>query len=263
MRGLLRSLYKAVSRTLGGKRFVEPVGPETDPAGTADDLRNISILPEPPLRVAHRTAAGRRERLLVDLLSPERARINRVGRDARWRTRHRWTARHLSVEQLEKRVMLAVDVWSGGNVSVDENWSDPKNWQSGVAPQADDNLVFPAGPTGTALTSNNDFAAGTRFRAITISAAGYDITGTNGLSLIEGITSNFTGAGTSSIIDIPSITLAASQTIYNANAGTTLIINSNLDTGNLLLLTVDGWETRRSAEWSVTRGASRKMAPAR
>src|SRR5271154_3942072 len=113
MRGLLRRLYNAVSTALGGKRFVEAVSTDADPIRSPGDPHNISILPEPPLRVVERTATLRRQRLLVDMIDPERARLNRIGRDQRWRSRHRWNVSHLTMEQLEKRVMLATDIWTG------------------------------------------------------------------------------------------------------------------------------------------------------
>src|SRR5262245_35120935 len=66
-----------------------------------------------------------------------------------------------NVEALEERIVFATRVWTG---AVDANWMTPGNWVGGVAPQADDNLLFPAGVTGSALTSTNDFPDGTRFR---------------------------------------------------------------------------------------------------
>ncbi len=47
---------------------------------------------------------------------------------------------------------------------------------------AGNTLIFPTGPTGAALTSNNDIAAGTVFNSIAVQASGYVITG-NGVGL--------------------------------------------------------------------------------
>src|SRR5947207_13518363 len=62
----------------------------------------------------------------------------------------------VSLEPLESRIAPVVRLWSGASLA-SGNWSDAANWVSGVAPQADDNLVFSAGAAH--LTNLNDFAA--------------------------------------------------------------------------------------------------------
>ncbi|HKO57007.1 MAG TPA: hypothetical protein VJ276_14115 [Thermoanaerobaculia bacterium] len=66
----------------------------------------------------------------------------------------------------------ATRTWTG---TIDSSWMNPGNWAGGVAPVADDDLLFPAG--AVRLTATNDFPPLTRFHSITTSAAGYDLNG--------------------------------------------------------------------------------------
>jgi autotransporter-associated beta strand protein len=120
--------------------------------------------------------------------------------------------------------------WIGGGP--DNNWSDGANWVGGVAPSANDNLIFPT----AALTylSVDDFAAGTQFRSVTIAGSSYSITG-NGVTLLEGLVDSANGPDG---FTAP-LTLAAAQTIINGNANSTLTLGS-IDTGLLQTLTFDG-----------------------
>ena len=81
---------------------------------------------------------------------------------------------------------MATLIWQGPGT----NLSSAANWVGGLAPSQDDHLVFPA---GAAATLTNDFAAGTRFRSITISD-GYTIQGTNAITLLEGVHFNSSSA---------------------------------------------------------------------
>ena len=139
------------------------------------------------------------------------------------------------IEALESRVLLAADLWTGAGGN--SNWTTGANWASGVAPRPGDDLIFPTGAAQT--TNNNDFAAGTSFNSIMLRGSGYAITG-NAIALTNGIVaSNASGAGNADNINLP-ITLAASQTILDANAGATLSLNGTIDTGSFLNLTFDG-----------------------
>src|SRR5690349_2644318 len=101
------------------------------------------------------------------------------------------------VEYLEDRLLFAIRVWSG--LGVDANWSTAANWAGGVAPTSDDNLVFPAG--ASQLSNFNDLANNTRFRSITISDPGYNISeaggGPHGIGVLEGFVYNATASGAS------------------------------------------------------------------
>src|SRR3954463_15114974 len=104
----------------------------------------------------------------------------------RLQDRNRKQRRNMFLERLEDRSLMASMIWSGQS-TVDSNWTTGANWVGGVAPQQDDSLVF---PLGAARQSNtDDFAAGTRFRSITISD-GYTLGGTRQLTLLEGVTMN-------------------------------------------------------------------------
>src|SRR5262245_8560759 len=88
----------------------------------------------------------------------------------RLQDRNRKQRRNLFLERLEDRSLLATLIWSGNGS--DLNLSTAANWVGNVAPQQDDNLVFPAGVTklGTAQSPLvNNLPDGTRFRTITIS----------------------------------------------------------------------------------------------
>jgi autotransporter-associated beta strand protein len=98
---------------------------------------------------------------------------------------YRRPRRHLGLEQLETRLSPATSIWSGANAAIDTKWSDGANWQSHLAPNPGDDLVFPSlmgSPPPGAFTPTNDFAAGTTFNSITISGSNYTLGG-NALTL--------------------------------------------------------------------------------
>ncbi|HYH65912.1 MAG TPA: hypothetical protein VD866_14530, partial [Urbifossiella sp.] len=142
----------------------------------------------------------------------------------------------LGHEVLEDRTLFATRVWAG--LAADGLWSSPANWAGNVAPQPDDSLVFPAGAGNT--TNTNDYVSGTRFRSVTISAAGYAIgeqaPGTNRVVLLDGLVYN-AAAGDASFT--APVVLGANQTFFAANANTTLTLGS-LDLAGLQTLSVDG-----------------------
>src|SRR3954447_5025988 len=139
----------------------------------------------------------------------------------RLQDRNRKQRRNLFLERLEDRSLLATMLWSGG---VDTSLKNPANWVGNVAPQQDDSLVFPAtATTKTGLV--NDFAAGTRFRSITISDA-YTLTSGNSITLIDGVTFN-AASGNQATISIP-LSLGAAASVYSANTNATLSLGGAL-----------------------------------
>src|SRR5678815_4254985 len=150
-------------------------------------------------------------------------------------TRAHARRRKLRLEVLERRDLLATLVWDGGGTN--SLWSNPLNWVGDVAPQQDDRLMFPSAANETTV---NDFAAGTRFRSITISDAGYvmneNAAGANKITLLEGFAYNATASGAQ--FNIP-ITLGASQTFFVPNAGAQIAFGK-LELANLQSLTLDG-----------------------
>jgi autotransporter-associated beta strand protein len=151
--------------------------------------------------------------------------------------------RRPALEALETRLAPATDTWTGAGAVAslahpNPNWTNPQNWQSGVAPQPGDALVFPAAPTAKTRLANNDYKAGTGFASITINGDGYQITG-NAVVLSGGISNTFGYAS----VSLP-LTLSAAQTFSDAkgsflelsgsinNGGHLLTLNSN--SGNIL-----------------------------
>lgn len=68
--------------------------------------------------------------------------------------------------------LAATRTWDG---SASGNWSNGANWVGGNAPQAGDDLVFPAG--ATRFTVTNNYAANTTFNSITFSGSNYVVRG--------------------------------------------------------------------------------------
>ena len=105
-------------------------------------------------------------------------------------------SRRRQIESLEDRLALSTDTWTG---AVGANWSTnisgTTNW-GGAVPVSGDSLVFPAGALN--LTNNDDIAnlsvASVTFNG---SSGGYNIGGTNGLTITTGVTdSNTSGTNT-------------------------------------------------------------------
>ena len=99
------------------------------------------------------------------------------------------------LEALEVRITPSTATWTGAGS--DSNWMTGANWSSGMAPQIDDDLDFPAGATN--LNSVDDFPAGTSFGSITLGASGYSLSG-NALDLTGGITASYTSGSSTSTI---------------------------------------------------------------
>jgi autotransporter-associated beta strand protein len=123
------------------------------------------------------------------------------------------------------------DTWTGGGTT--NNWSDPNNW-GGKAPAAGDNLVFPA--SASSFTSNNDFAAGTTFKSITLSG-GYTIGG-NAIVLSAGL--NAASATATNTVNL-AITLSAAETFTAPTSSTaSLILGGAISNGGFLLTVTGG-----------------------
>jgi hypothetical protein len=120
--------------------------------------------------------------------------------------------------------------WNGhGNTN---NWSNPANWDEGIAPDANDSLIF--GDIGAVVfTANNDFADGTVFNSITFTGSGgYLLTG-NAIGLAAGVVGG-TNAGVDTI-NLAGIVFTAEQS-FNAFNGS-LVFNTpiNLNGFNFLI----------------------------
>src|SRR5262245_18307821 len=106
---------------------------------------------------------------------------------ARLQDRNRKKRRNFFLKRLEDRSLMAALYRTGGGGAGATDISNPLNW-GGIAPQQDDSLVFPAGASNKTV-ANAVFPAGTRFRSITISEQGYNLSG-SAITLVDGVTYN-------------------------------------------------------------------------
>jgi large repetitive protein len=144
-------------------------------------------------------------------------------------TPYRKAKRHLSMEQLETRLAPAAFSWTGALAlqTGNKDWSAAGNWSTNVAPTgAFDDLIFPIGPTGAALSTINDLplisGAPPVFNSITIFGSGYTLGG-NALTL-----------GNSAIPGSGSITVGSSA----LNETISLNVQLNGAPGNQQFITV-------------------------
>jgi autotransporter-associated beta strand protein len=114
----------------------------------------------------------------------------------------------------------ATRTWTGGGS--DSNWSDAANW-GGTAPSPGDDLVFASG--ASALTAVNDFPSGTEFDAITISGAGYAISG-NDIALLGGLNASAATGSTSFSINT---TLLSGLAWTTGGSGSSLTLTGNIN----------------------------------
>lgn len=129
-------------------------------------------------------------------------------------------------------VLAGTDTWTGGGGNA--NWSNPANWLAGVAPSPYDSLVF-TNQSGTGITANNDFSAGTAFDGITFgsSAANSPFTLTGNSILLSGNTNGITVGvnNTAALSETVNNNLALDwgyHTFYSPAGGTSLNLNGSL-----------------------------------
>ncbi len=140
---------------------------------------------------------------------------------------HRQSAKHrhsrtLRGERLECRAVPAAAVWDGGGA--DNHWTTPANWAGGAAPQPGDDLQFPDG--GLRRASENDFAAGTAFGSLSLTAGDYSLSG-NALSVTGGVTANIP-AGASATLALP---VGGAGGLAKGGGGTLVLSGANAYTG--------------------------------
>jgi len=134
------------------------------------------------------------------------------------------------IEALEARRLLAAAVWTGDDDTT--QFGDRFNWQGDVAPTAGQDIDFPAGANGTAVTVNGDFTVG----SIEFDD-GYTLSG-NGALTVEGNVAVTDGA---TVIGSP-LVLGTSPNI-NLVAGTSLALGVVSDGGNKFGMTETGGGT--------------------
>jgi autotransporter-associated beta strand protein len=118
-----------------------------------------------------------------------------------------------------------IDTWSGADSTstTPGNWSDANNWVGGAAPVSGDTIVFPAGLTGAALTSNDDISGGS-FSSVIIQGGGYTIASTQGYGVtLSGLIDASYGSGSTTFsLPVDFGGGAATVTVDNQSAGLVL-----------------------------------------
>jgi autotransporter-associated beta strand protein len=124
---------------------------------------------------------------------------------------------------------LATYTWTGADAATNDNWSDPNNWASSAVPVTGNVVVFPSGLSSSALTSNNDLAAGTSFAALEIQGSGYTITG-NSVGLSSDVDASQTSG--SSTVNLPIDFGTSESTVTVDNSGATLVLGGDISGQN-------------------------------
>jgi autotransporter-associated beta strand protein len=132
-------------------------------------------------------------------------------------------------------VILATDVWNGGDFGASPNWSDGLNWASTFAPGLVGDALLFAGTTGPSPTMDNNYSVSSvtftnGAGSFNLGTSGYNLTITAG-----GVTNNSVNAQT---LNVPVYLTTVAQTL-NAAAGD-LILDQNVDNGGNLLTVSDG-----------------------
>ena len=104
-------------------------------------------------------------------------------------------ARYPFLESLESRITPSTMTWTG---AVSGGWMTAGNWSSDTVPQANDDLVFPAGSAN--LNVVNNFPANTQFNSITIQAQNYSLTGSP-IDVVSGINATYSSGGSNDAIN--------------------------------------------------------------
>ncbi len=157
----------------------------------------------------------------------------------------------LRFEQLEDRLAPATFTWTGASsgAGANANWSNPGNWQGGVAPSgAVIDLVFPAGAQRPA--NFNDLATGTGINRITVQGTGaggvaYNISESPSDAVVNSIVlsgSIEVGPNSGAVLYTLPTTLATNgdQSFTVDGSGSTLTINAPVSAGVLNNLNKDG-----------------------
>jgi autotransporter-associated beta strand protein len=141
-------------------------------------------------------------------------------------------------------VARALDVWVGGGA--DNHWSTAANWQSDQVQQPGDDLLFQG---ASQLLTQDDFAAGTSFDAITFGSSGFSLAGnsftvTSGITVDSGVTGSLISAnvilgGSVSMNVATSLSMSGivsgSGSLAQIGAGTLTLTGSNTYTGGTTL----------------------------
>ena len=118
--------------------------------------------------------------------------------------------------------------WTGAEGN--NTWSNPNNWAEGVAPV--DGLKLDFG--GNATTTMVDDMPGLSIEGIRFDVSSYILDGSGNTTLYIGSDGIYDAAtaGTNTLTGNITITLTADPIIYVVNAGETLVLNDNINTGD-------------------------------
>ena len=132
------------------------------------------------------------------------------------------------METLEERQLLSI-TWNGQGG--DNLWSTGANWVGGVAPAANEDLVF-SGSTRTATQNDLSYT----FHSLAFNAGNFSVAG-NAVSLSGNLTTNSGVVGTS----IPAGVSFSSSAAVNVGYGSNLVIGGSVvDTAGLTLNVASG-----------------------
>src|SRR5437868_2360863 len=84
-------------------------------------------------------------------------------------------------------VEATVRFWTGNGAN--NNWATAGNWSTGIAPVANDDLIFQGGAAVdvTSLNNTNNYLAGTVFNSITLTGTNYILNGNQVLLTNSGV----------------------------------------------------------------------------
>jgi autotransporter-associated beta strand protein len=112
-----------------------------------------------------------------------------------------------------------VRFWTGGGAN--NNWNNGANWSTGVAPVANDDLIFQGGAVvdATSLINTNNYAAGTVFNSITITGTNYTLYGNLVLFTNSGIAISAQNIGGVNTVEFPIQLGVTAQTLECTASG--------------------------------------------
>ena len=174
---------------------------------------------------------------LLHWLKTIQAKVRAIRTPSRRPTNLRRTARHVSMELLETRCLLA-GVWDGGGAT--DDWNEPLNWDDDQLPNAADDVVIGAGFSGITVTSTNDVT----INSLTTEAA-LAISGGTFTILANSTINNAVSVSATGTLTLDTLTLGGSGTL--TNSATVNLLGSTITTAlsnqGLLLVKAEGGES--------------------
>ncbi|MCC6244683.1 MAG: autotransporter-associated beta strand repeat-containing protein, partial [Gemmatimonadaceae bacterium] len=117
--------------------------------------------------------------------------------------------------------------WTG--LGANTSWQTAANWSGGVAPVANDTLIFGSAGVAVRPVANNNFPVGTNFGAILITSGGYSLTG-NAVVVGDVVrASHVTGTTTLSLV------IGGAARIEMTGAGTLSLSGANTFSGGVVI----------------------------